>query len=410
MTLQLMAIACSTTVLILLVLSCGLVSSGDDDIRIRDPVIPACSGDSGSASDPCQRRYFWTTQPHRESHGDYFTPPLPIDPEWLYRLEWSRQGVNTPQIVVRGVVTENSARCSEVRAYNFGHGDYGRVKPGAKSTLEVCHIDIDVSEYIAGSGPHRVPVVASWRNAVDRSASDYGTSAYFAEVAAPVGDTFEGIEFIIELARPHDLAWGDWIPVHVWDIQRRSDGTVVGQSAWWTVSSGTTDIEDWEIPIDELQPRLKAAHAKVTTEYGGRISDEPDSPILVTNASRSHLLAQLRELGAYDAPDITPVPAPPAPILPIEPGDVTATQPNAEGGILISWSASPSGDAIGYKIVRRVPNGEFVTVIADTESTATTYADTSAPMTAGTTYIYRVLALNEYGESVASRPASVRVP
>ena len=76
----------------------------------------------------------------------------------------------------------------------------------------------------------------------------------------------------------------------------------------------------------------------------------------------------------------------------------------------MTWEMSSDSNLSGYKIVRRVPKGEFVTVVADTGSTDTTYTDTSAPMTAGTTYIYRAIALNEYGESMSSNRARVRVP
>ena len=411
MTLQLIAISCSTTVLILFGPSCGSDVATNSDLRFAESVRAPCTAISVAGRDPCERTVDADAQsdPNPNAHMSR-VPPLPLEPEWLYRLEWSRQGGRTPQVVVRGVVAPNSSRCSEVSAYNIG-GDYsGRVEATSELVRVVCHADIDVSEYLVGSGPARVPFIAYWRRSIPRDSEGYGSDEFFSELAAPVRDQLEGVEFVFELARPHDFAWGDWRLLHAWNVQRKADGTIVGRSGMWHYHTRSTDVEDWEIPIDELQPKLKAAHAKVAAEYGGRISDEPDSPMLVTNASRSHLLAQLMELGAYDAPDITPVPAPPAPIPPIEPGDVAASQPNGDGGILISWSASPSGDAVGYKIVRRVPKGEFVTVVADTGSTDTTYTDTSAPMTAGTTYIYRVLALNEYGESVASRPANIRIP
>ena len=407
MTLQLMAIACSSTVLILFGLSSGSDVARNGGLRFSESVRAPCTAISGSDRDPCEHLVEPNNQSSQDSNAHMSgTPPLPLEPEWLYRLEWNRR---TPQLVMRGIVAPDSSRCSEANAYIIG-GDYGIVEATSRRVRIMCHADIDVSEYLVGSGPARVPFIAYWRPSIPRDAVGYGTDAFFSELAEPVRDELEGVEFVFELARPHDLAWGDWRLVHAWNVQRKSDGTIVGRSGIWHHHTHSTDVEDWEIPIDELQPKLKAAHAKVAAEYGGRISDEPDSPMLVTNAGRPHLLAQLRELGAYDSPDITPVPAPPAPIPPIEPGDVTASQPNDDGGILISWSASPSGDAVGYKIVRRVPKGEFVTVVADTGSTDTTYTDTSAPVTAGATYIYRVLALNKHGESIASKPASVHVP
>ena len=406
MILRTLSVSCVATIL-LVGFSC--TSDLGRDVRIREPVRPPCVAIPGTDRDPCGPESDRIAQPSN-AHYRLVEPPLPLNPEWIYRREWKTHGLRTPQVVVRGVVAPGSSRCSEIRAHNFGSHDYGLIPMESPFTSDICHFDVDVSEYLVGLGPFRLTLIVEWHNAVDRTRSDYGTADYFGEVAAPIRDRFEGAEYIFELTSPPDFAFGDWMWYHSWKVLRRTDGTIVGRSGLWWASSGTTDIEDWEIPLDQLQPKLKAAHATVAAEYGGRITDEPDSPVLVTDAGRPHLLAQLRELGAYDAPDFTPVPAPPAPIPPIEPGDVTASQPNDDGGILISWSASPSGDAVGYKIVRRVPKGEFVTVVADTESTATTYTDTSAPMTAGATYIYRVLALNEYGESIASNRATVELP
>ena len=404
-------VAFVVSMLVLLAISCRLGGAQVAEVRIFDSARPPCNQLPGSDRDPCERTLEAGSSTDSDSNTYYVeTPPLPLDPEWLYRSEWSRQGVRTPQIVVRGIVAPGSARCSEVRAYHYGGSDHGSWGVDSERTLEVCHVDVNASEYLVGSGPSRFPLLIRWYRSVLRTGSDYGTTTYFEDRAAPFRASMEGSERIFELTGPYDFAWGDWTAVHTWDVQRKTDGTIVGVSGMWRRYSGHSDIEDWEYPLDELQRKLKAAHATVAAEHGGRISDEPDSPMLVTDASRENLLGQLRELGAYDAPGITPVPAPPAPIPPVEPGELAASPPNDAGGIPLSWTAPDSGIVSGYKVVRRVPKGEFVTVVADTGSTATTYTDTSAPMTAGVTYIYRVLALNEYGESLASNRATVELP
>ena len=287
------------------------VNSNSTRTRPSDHVRPPCAGLPGSDRDPCDRELSSNsaTDPNPGGYG-LSEPPLPLDPEWLYRTEWSRGGTRTPQVVLRGIVALNSARCSEIRAYNFGEGDNENWGAESARTREVCNVEIDVSEYIVGTGPSRVPIVVYRRRSVPRSSVNYGTDSYFAELAAPFRDSMEGGEFIFELATPYDFAWGDWRAVHAWDVQRRSDGTIVGVSGKWPLFAHDSEIGDWEYPLDELQRKLKAAHAKVSAEYGGRISDEPGSPMLVADASRESLLAQLRELGAYDAPGITPAPAP----------------------------------------------------------------------------------------------------
>ena len=404
LTLEILVALC--VVGVILTISCTPQQEG-----VFDPPRPPCTKLASSDRDPCQGTEDSgpSTGPNANAHIGG-TPPLPLDPEWLYRMEWSRQGVRTPQVVVRGIVVPNSARCSEVRAYNFGGGDHGSWGTESDVTQEVCHVDVEASEYLVGSGPSRFPLLIRWYRSVLRSGTDYGTAPYFESRSEPFRASMEGTEHIFELTGPYDLAWGDWTAVHSWDIHRKVDGTIVGRSALWPLFDHDSGVEDWEYPLDELQRKLKAAHAKVSAEYGGRISDEPDSPMLVTDASRESLLGQLRELGAYDAPGITPVHAPPAPIPPVEPGNLTALPPNETGGIPLSWTEPEYGVVSGYKVVRRVPKGEFVTVIADTGSTDTSYTDTSAPMMAGVTYIYRVIALNQYGESLASNRATVDLP
>ena len=89
----------------------------------------------------------------------------------------------------------------------------------------------------------------------------------------------------------------------------------------------------------------------------------------------------------------TPESPPPAPT------SLTATV-NADGHIVLSWTA-PNDDSItGYQVLRRRPSeGEsaLLVYVADTESTATTFTDTG--VTAGVTHVYRVKAINAAGLS-----------
>ena len=309
-------ISCAAAWLLILFGAACLAQPADVvSLRVGESVRPPCTALPGLDRDPCERNVGLNARAG-QNPGAYYgpsLPPLPLDPEWLYRMEWGRQGVRTPQIVVRGIVAPGSARCSEVRAYHYGGSDHGSWGVDSERTLEVCHVDVDASEYLVGSGPSRFPLLIRWYRSVLRTGSDYGTTTYFEDRAAPFRASMEGSERIFELTGPYDFAWGDWTAVHTWDVQRKTDGTIVGVSGMWRKYSGRSEIEDWEYPLDQLQRRLKAAHATVAAEYDGRISDEPDSPMLATDASRESLLAQLRELGAYDVPGITPVPAPPAP-------------------------------------------------------------------------------------------------
>ena len=84
---------------------------------------------------------------------------------------------------------------------------------------------------------------------------------------------------------------------------------------------------------------------------------------------------------------------------PAKPTNLTATV-NADGHIVLSWTA-PNDDSItGYQVLRRRPGeGEstLLVYVADTQSTATTFTDTG--VTAGVKHVYRVKAINAAGLS-----------
>ncbi len=84
---------------------------------------------------------------------------------------------------------------------------------------------------------------------------------------------------------------------------------------------------------------------------------------------------------------------------PAKPTGLTATV-NADGHIVLSWTA-PNDDSItGYQVLRRRPGqGEssLLVYVADTQSTATTFTDTG--VTAGVKHVYRVKAINAAGLS-----------
>ena len=89
----------------------------------------------------------------------------------------------------------------------------------------------------------------------------------------------------------------------------------------------------------------------------------------------------------------TPQSPPPAPT------SLTATV-NADGHIVLSWTAPDDDSITGYQVLRRRPGeGEsaLLVYVADTRSTATTFTDTG--VTAGVKHVYRVKAINAAGLS-----------
>ena len=100
----------------------------------------------------------------------------------------------------------------------------------------------------------------------------------------------------------------------------------------------------------------------------------------------------------------------PAPPVPDKPTGLSATASN--GQVVLTWD-DPDDDSItGYVILRRLryddPSGYFEELTADTGTAATTYTDDE--VAAGTTYTYRIKAINEHGTSERSRWYHIDTP
>ena len=86
--------------------------------------------------------------------------------------------------------------------------------------------------------------------------------------------------------------------------------------------------------------------------------------------------------------------------------------------VTLTWDDPDDSSITGYQVLRRYRDGdeygdghgtaEFVSVVDDTGSPATTYTDTS--VTARTRYVYRVKAINSAGTSGQSRYANAETP
>ena len=113
-------------------------------------------------------------------------------------------------------------------------------------------------------------------------------------------------------------------------------------------------------------------------------------------------------------PTHTPTPGPEPEPDPASRAPTGLTVSLVENKVTLSWTA-PAGDAdsvTGYEILRRRPNqGEstLTALVANTESTATTYTDASAKE-AGVVYVYRVKALRGSEVSLWSNFARIELP
>ena len=100
----------------------------------------------------------------------------------------------------------------------------------------------------------------------------------------------------------------------------------------------------------------------------------------------------------------------PAAPVPDRPTGLEATA--SHGQVVLTWD-DPEDDSItGYVILRRVrvndQGGDFSVLVANTETAATTYTDTT--VAASITYTYRIKAINEHGTSERSRWSHIDIP
>ena len=100
----------------------------------------------------------------------------------------------------------------------------------------------------------------------------------------------------------------------------------------------------------------------------------------------------------------------PAAPVPDQPTGLEATE--SHGQVVLTWD-DPGDDTItGYVILRRVrvnnTGGDFSVLVANTGTAATTYTD--ATVADGTTYTYRIKAINEHGTSERSRWYHIDIP
>ena len=100
----------------------------------------------------------------------------------------------------------------------------------------------------------------------------------------------------------------------------------------------------------------------------------------------------------------------PAAPVPDKPTGLEATE--SHGQVVLTWD-DPGDDSItGYVILRRVrennTGGDFSVLVADTGTAATTFTDDT--VAAGTTYTYRIKAINEHGTSERSRWYHIDIP
>ena len=223
----------------------------------------------------------------------------------------------TPHIVIRGLVQEDTTRCD---LYPYEYFSY-RTPSITGFHYYYCFADISVHEYIVGEGPAEL-TVALHREVlfVGREEAAQGWNVIKDYVVLDLKDPqsgtaslYEGKEVVLLLGTTTTVALESWTVNRtwgkVWFLQRNDNGEI---RAWEKHISRARTPEErsrFDLPLSELARLIKEATEHRATVTGGRIGEDPNLPMLVTDANR--LQDFYRAVGAvYEGEDATVLPPP----------------------------------------------------------------------------------------------------
>ncbi len=290
--------------------------------------IDPCSRIRGSDKDPCTRIEEFHEIDFNSSIVDYRDHPPSIDE----LLSNDDSPMLTIHLVVRAATLPGTTRCSiwpVVRPYYMNDPQEHDYLNNLRF-LE-CHTNISVHEYMIGSGPPKLTVVTSGKSFFASHYKDNDSKLYETEIEAirsSVASSTEGNEWILFISPSYTAAIEGWNAFGYWDVQRRSDGTIVAVSPIKQHYEPTPDnLALLEMPLEEFRKQIAAAHEARVAATGGRIgpayssgktkrdadaSPMPELPPLITDANDLHSYYR-NELGAYENLTATPQLPPPVP-------------------------------------------------------------------------------------------------
>ena len=295
--------------LLLVVVAC--FQAGEEEARITAPCIPP----AGSNIDPCARQPDWSvTTAFSAGYQLENMPWMPYSITTRIRRISNRgaQGLWVPQFYVRGTFVPGSSRCVKDFAF-IGVYDDGRLwvnraqdEPGTIRKYN-CFTEVEIHEYLNGSGPDRLPIMITHRFLNTEPEPDLS-----AVISDGPMSWLEGREMVFPLSRQNDITVGTWGHAgfnEFWDVQRREDGEVVVVGGWSYIDARF----NYEFTLDRFSAEVKSAMDAVNKENGGRVGNDPNDKMMARDANLGTLLENLRTYGAYSVADITPVPPPTVP-------------------------------------------------------------------------------------------------
>ena len=259
--------------------------------------MPPCTPVEGASVDPCERNVARVA-----NSGQSLNPGL--TGPWTIRdyLDGKSRGAF---FVIRGTYLPGSVRCANHRVMRFPTFLEGAPTWTIESGIGAisCYADVRVNEYVIGSGPARLTVVVQQVHQWNETATSEQTEAVrsgiesaFIEggsrtvVSVPNGG-IEGREELMFIGPAVNYGVEAWEVHRSWAVEQRGDGTVIAVHPfreYWLRRDSNRYRVDVEKTLEVFKRETQTAHTARLAEFNGRVDEDEDAPILVTNASNLH--------------------------------------------------------------------------------------------------------------------------
>jgi fibronectin type 3 domain-containing protein len=184
----------------------------------------------------------------------------------------------------------------------------------------------------------------------------------------------------LQWTRPTSRAWGD--------------------GAFGTNKFGEHNVSAWEV---YRSTSSAGPWTTLTTNWTSTTYNDTTAPAGQT----SYYQVKAKDAGGnVSTPATANAVRPGSTTVPPAPTNLSASAPSPNR-VNLAWTDA-SGNETGFKIQRRLASSGTWSQIATTSANAITYSDLT--VSAGTQYVYRVLATNDAGDSAASNEAPVTTP
>lgn len=339
------------------------------EISYLDKIIPPCEGTKNSDVDPCASSLL--DEPETLSVDSSFPGWILLGLPTFTEILLDRDSVITSiHLIIRGVPKIDSTRCD---AYPLEVANYDDYFSPEKVLFLYCFADIDVREYIVGTGPSELTVAMHREGVFNVDIEDWEIAKdeelySLSDPRSRTAEAYEGKELVMFLGVPDTIAVETFeirgMAASVWFIQRSED-KIRAVSADYKLATNEQERRQLNMPYNELVTQLKQADKERDSITGGRVGIESSLPLLVTDAN--FLQDYYVSVGAVydDSEEATVLPPP----VPGEGDPVPVTVPVNEGEVTVVSSVPVPGEEV------TVPPSDDAGLTVG-QSTTTTVVDT----------------------------------